>query len=92
MQGLTGALKIAQLPVGVRLDSPWPMQKIALKATPHRITAVPDHSLYAMLVSKEVGDLVPFGVIIKSTPHRFTPIQSHTVSHARIQRGGVLLT
>ena len=54
MQGAKGSLKIAQLPAGMRLDTPWPTQSIPLDATPLRIIAIPEHGLYAMTVTKQV--------------------------------------
>jgi len=57
MQGEKGFLKIAQLPPGVRLDTPWSMQKTPLEATPLRIVAIPEHGLYALLVSKQVSSV-----------------------------------
>ncbi|KAK9815325.1 hypothetical protein WJX72_001813 [[Myrmecia] bisecta] len=47
-------LKICQLPIKVRLDTAWPLQKVALRATPHAIAYYPQAKLYALLVSRQV--------------------------------------
>ncbi len=57
-QARTPGLVIAQLPSKFRLDMPWPMQKFPLRATPHKIIHIPEYSIYAMLLSKEVPTFV----------------------------------
>ena len=47
-------LVIAQLPPSFRLDTPWPMQKLPLRATPHRIAHIPECNVFALLLTKEV--------------------------------------
>ena len=53
-QAGTQGLVIAQLPLNFRLDTPWPMQKLPLRATPHKITHIPEYNIYALLLTKEV--------------------------------------
>lgn len=47
-------VKICQLPMRTRLDTPWPLQKIALRGTPHRLAYYADARLYTVLVSRQV--------------------------------------
>ena len=48
------ALKICQMPMRMHLDSPWPMQKIPLRATPLRIAYYAEARLYVVLTSRPV--------------------------------------
>jgi cleavage and polyadenylation specificity factor subunit 1 len=48
-------ISIAQFPSKTRLDAPLPRMKIAMKATPLRITYYPEAHLYALLMSKQVA-------------------------------------
>lgn len=54
-QAGTQGLVIAQLPLHFRLDTPWPMQKLPLRATPHKITHIPEYNIYTLLLTKEVN-------------------------------------
>lgn len=47
-------VKICQLPMRTRLDTPWPLQKIALRGTPHRLAYYAEARLYVLLVSRQV--------------------------------------
>ena len=47
-------VKICQLPMRTRLDTPWPLQKIAVRATPHRLAYYAEGRLYALLASRLV--------------------------------------
>lgn len=59
MHGAAGALKIGQLPVQVRLDTPWPLQRIPLRATPQALAFVPEYNVYALVVSRTARPLAP---------------------------------
>jgi putative hemolysin len=48
-----GALRICQLPARVRLDAPWPLRKVPLRATPHRLAFYAEARLYALLTSRQ---------------------------------------
>lgn len=48
-----GALRICQLPPRVRLDAPWPQQKVPLRATPHCLAFYAEARLYALLTSRQ---------------------------------------
>ncbi|KAK9839426.1 hypothetical protein WJX81_001424 [Elliptochloris bilobata] len=50
----SGALRICQLPARVRLDTHWPLQKVPLRATPHRVAFYAEARLYALLTSRQV--------------------------------------
>ncbi|CAL8463354.1 g2888 [Coccomyxa elongata] len=47
-------VKICQLPMRTRLDTPWPLQKVALRGTPHRLAYYAEARLYVLLVSRQV--------------------------------------
>eukprot|EP00744_Colponema_vietnamica_P008634 GILI01012311.1.p1 GENE.GILI01012311.1~~GILI01012311.1.p1 ORF type:complete len:642 (+),score=193.96 GILI01012311.1:47-1927(+) len=51
-----GALRICQLPLstGLTLNSPWPVKKVPLRCTPHRLCyyATPQHRLYILATSQ----------------------------------------
>ena len=61
-----GALSIAQMPVQVRLDTPWPLQKVALRATPHQLAFLPEHRIYALLISRPVCTFMPPQCVLTS--------------------------
>lgn len=48
----TSCIQIAGLPPRQRLDAPWPRQKIAIKATPHKICLYPEAHLFAVAASR----------------------------------------
>jgi cleavage and polyadenylation specificity factor subunit 1 len=48
----TNCIQIAGLPLRQRLDAPWPRQKIAIKATPHKICLYPEAHLFALAASR----------------------------------------
>ena len=48
-----GSLNICQMPDSVQLDTPWPLQRVPLHATPHRVSFYPEARLYMLLVSKD---------------------------------------
>jgi len=48
----TSSIQIAGLPPRQRLDAPWPRQKIAIKATPHKICLYPEAHLFAVAASR----------------------------------------
>ena len=68
------ALKICQMPMRMHLDTPWPMQKIPLRATPLRIAYFAEARLYVILTSRPVCFLVerctrtPLLLLIASDP------------------------
>ena len=51
-------LKICQMPMRVHLDTPWPLQKVPLRATPHRVAYYTEGRLYVVLTSRQVGQTV----------------------------------
>lgn len=59
-----GALKICQLPSLLCYDNYWPVQKIALKGTPHQITYFSEKNLYPLIVSVPV--LKPMNQVLSS--------------------------
>ncbi|KAL0359010.1 UNVERIFIED_CONTAM: Cleavage and polyadenylation specificity factor subunit [Sesamum angustifolium] len=58
-----GALKICQLPA-LSYDNYWPVQKIALKGTPHQVTYFAEKNLYPLIVSVPV--LKPLNQVLSS--------------------------
>lgn len=54
-----GALRICQLPARVRLDSPWPLQKVPLRATPHCLAFYAEARLYVLLTSRQARPFSP---------------------------------
>lgn len=40
------------MPDSVQLDNPWPLQRVPLHATPHRVSFYPEARLYMLLVSR----------------------------------------
>ncbi|CAA0830754.1 Cleavage and polyadenylation specificity factor subunit 1, partial [Striga hermonthica] len=59
-----GALKICQLPGLLSYDNHWPVQKIALKGTPHQVTYFSEKNLYPLIVSVPV--LKPLNQVLSS--------------------------
>lgn len=59
-----GALKICQLPSFPSYDNYWPVQKIALKGTPHQVTYFAEKNLYPVIVSVPV--LKPLNQVLSS--------------------------
>ncbi|GFQ05002.1 cleavage and polyadenylation specificity factor subunit 1 [Phtheirospermum japonicum] len=59
-----GALKICQLPSLSSYDNYWPVQKIALKGTPHQVTYFSEKNLYSIIVSVPV--LKPINQVLSS--------------------------
>ncbi|KAL3834565.1 hypothetical protein ACJIZ3_009301 [Penstemon smallii] len=59
-----GALKICQLPALSSYDNYWPVQKIALKGTPHQVTYFAEKNLYPIIVSVPV--LKPINQVVSS--------------------------
>ncbi|KAL3650446.1 hypothetical protein CASFOL_006849 [Castilleja foliolosa] len=59
-----GALKICQLPSLSSYDNYWPVQKIALKGTPHQVTYFSEKNLYSVIVSVPV--LKPINQVLSS--------------------------
>ena len=51
----TEALLICELPPKTRLDTPWPLRRLRMGGTPHRIAHDATNSVYAVLSTKEVG-------------------------------------
>ncbi|KAL0047613.1 hypothetical protein WJX82_007762 [Trebouxia sp. C0006] len=47
------SLNICQMPAEVQLGTPWPLQRVAMQATPHRVTFYPEAGLYVVLLSKD---------------------------------------
>ncbi|DBA84714.1 TPA: hypothetical protein ACH3X1_005967 [Trebouxia sp. C0004] len=47
------SLNICQMPAGVQLETPWPLQRVLVHATPHRVSFIPEAGLYVVLVSKD---------------------------------------
>lgn len=41
------------MPNSVQLDNPWPLQRVPLDATPHKVSFYPEARLYMLLVSKD---------------------------------------
>ncbi|KAL7147541.1 hypothetical protein ABFS83_06G114300 [Erythranthe nasuta] len=58
-----GALKICQLPA-LSYDNYWPVQKVALKGTPHQVTYFAEKNLYPLIVSVPV--LKPLNQVLSS--------------------------
>ena len=52
------ALKMCRMPPKLRLDTPWPMHKAALRATPAALAFCADVGLYAVLVTRQVTAMV----------------------------------
>lgn len=48
------ALKMCRMPPKLRLDTPWPMHKAGLRATPAAVTFCEDVQMYAVLVTCQV--------------------------------------
>ncbi|KAK6117889.1 hypothetical protein DH2020_048365 [Rehmannia glutinosa] len=59
-----GALKICQLSALSSYDNHWPVQKIALKGTPHQVTYFAEKNLYPLIVSVPV--LKPLNQVLSS--------------------------
>ena len=53
-RGGGGGIQISQLPPGVRLDAPWPRQRVAVKGTPLRVAHYAEAGLLAVLTSRQV--------------------------------------
>ena len=53
-------LKICQMPMRVHLDTPWPLQKVPLRATPHRVAYFAEARLYVVLASRQVEPMATF--------------------------------
>jgi hypothetical protein len=49
-----GDLKICQMPIKVALETGWPLQKVAVRATAHRIAYYAEAKLYALLACRAV--------------------------------------
>ena len=47
------SLNICQMPAQVQLETPWPLQRVAMHATPHRVSFYPEAGLYVVLLSKD---------------------------------------
>ena len=60
----------------VHLDTPWPLQKVLLRATPLRMAYFAEGRLYVVLTSRPVGSqsrrlpIVKGGCLVKSTQQR----------------------
>ena len=50
----TSCIQISELPPRQRLDAPWPRQKIAIKATPHRVCFYAEAQLFVVAASRSV--------------------------------------
>ena len=50
---------MCRMPPKLRLDTPWPMHKAALRATPAALTFCADVGLYAVLVTRQVTTHAP---------------------------------
>jgi cleavage and polyadenylation specificity factor subunit 1 len=48
------SIKICQMPMRVRLDTPWPLQKVPVRADPHRLAFYAEARLYVLLTSRSV--------------------------------------
>jgi hypothetical protein len=48
-------LRICQMPARARLDAPWPLQRVPLRATPHRVAFFAEARLYVVLASRQVS-------------------------------------
>jgi len=46
------SLNICQMPAEVQLETPWPLQRVAMQGTPHRVSFYPEAGLYVVLLSK----------------------------------------
>ena len=53
--GGSQALKMCRMPPRLRLDTPWPSHKAALRATPAAVSFCADVQLYAVLVTRQVS-------------------------------------
>ena len=58
------ALKICQMPMRVHLDLPWPLQKVPLRATPHRLAYSAESRLYVILTSRPVRPVHPHACLL----------------------------
>ena len=47
------SLNICQMPAQVQLETPWPLQRVAMHATPHRVSFYPEAGLYVVLLSQD---------------------------------------
>lgn len=51
----TEALLICELPPKTRLDTPWPMRRLRIDGTPHRMAHDAVNNVYAVLSAKQVS-------------------------------------
>lgn len=59
-----------------RLDTPWPLQKIIVRATPHRLAYYAEARLYVLLVSRPVRQLRPAVSALLQDVHAALPLSA----------------